>query len=260
MKRLKKAYLVPRFMHSRWFIAGVAVVLFLGGAGVYIWWSQSAWGTYEKKYLSVRQDVDAKLTQAFSLQSDTPSERQRKIDQLASLTADIDETGDSFCRQNVLIGWQGAFGEYKAYKESCETTMATIRIFNDQLKSTINYLQQEQTFAKQLGAVPAQAEVAEGDFEGQLTAWRSVYEGLKSAGTSADFAPVKQAAIGATEGIVRNWEEVIAAHRAKDKARYVKATQTLAAAYDSWQTVASTGTTGVAEVAMKLKEAYGKLR
>ena len=260
MKRLKKVHLAPGFMRSRWFIVGVGIVVFLGGAGTYVWWSQGAWGAYEKKYLGVRQDIDTKLTQAFSLQSDTSDERRQKTEKLASLSADIEKIDDSFCHQNVLISWQGAFGEYKTYEESCKATTAAVRAFNGQLRPAVEYLQQEQALAKLLAASPTQAEVAESDFEGQLTSWRSVYEGIRNANASGGFDPVKQAAVGATEGVIKNWEEVIAAHQAKDKARYLKATQALAAAYDNLQAIASTGTVQVTEVAVKLQETYARLK
>ena len=261
MKKLKKAYAIPpEFIRSRWFIIGALVLLALGSIGAYIWWSQNSWSDYEKKYRSARQNIDAKLTQAFSLQSDTSDERQQKVTQLAGLSEEIEGINDSFCRQNVFIDWQGAFGEYKAHEESCKVVVASIGAFNDQLRSAVEYLKQEQALARQLGAAPAQAEVAEGDFEGQLAAWRSVYEGFKNASASDDFDSIKQAALSGAEGIVKNGEEVIAAHQAKDKARYLKATQALAAAYDNLQAVVSTNTTRLAEVATRVKEAYSTLQ
>ena len=256
MKGSKRIHLASRFTCSRWFIVGVGIAIFLGSAGVYIWWSQSSWDAYEKKYIGIRQEIDTKLTRTFSLQSDTSDERQQKINQLASLAADIEKIDDSFCRQNVLIGWQVAYGEHRTQEDSCKALLGGVRVFNDQLKPTVEYLQQEQFLAKQLSTTPTQAEVSEGDYEGQLVAWREMHEKVKNSSADANFEPVKQVAVDTIGGIVESWGEVIAAHQAKDKPRYLKATQALAAAYDSLQTISSTSSTRLAEVAARLKQAY----
>lgn len=261
MKKIKKPQIaLPRFMRSRWFIIGLVAAVVLGGIGGYLWWSQSSWNAYEKKYTSLRQDIDTKLTTVFTMQSDTGQQRQEKTASLAKISADIEVTGDSFCHQNALIGWQRVFNEYKTYEGSCRDTLALARAFNDQLKVTVEYLQQEQALARQMAAAPSQTEVAEGDFEAQLGAWRSVYEGIRNTNVSGDLDPVKQATLGVTGEIMGNWGEIIAAHQAKDKARYTKAIQALAAAYDKLGTVSSTNREQLKGVAARLKEAYQELQ
>lgn len=260
MKRIKKSqFALPSFMRSRWFILGVGLVIIVGGGVAYAWWSKNSWTAYEKKYTSIRQDIDTKLTGVFSLQSDTTQQRDDKRASLGKLSADIEGIRGDFCRPNALIGWQNAFNEYKTQEESCKAAVNATKAFSDQLKQVVEYLQQEQALARQLASAPTQAEVAEGDFEGQLTTWRSVNDGIKNASASVYFDPVKRQAVSVTGEIVKNWEEVIAAHRAKDKARYTKAVQALAAAYDGVSGVSSTNTTHLTEVTMKLKKAYAQL-
>lgn len=261
MKKIKQPQLaLPRFIRSRWFVVGVLVLAILGVIGAYIWWSQSSWAAYERKYIGLRRDIDSKLTAVFSLQSDTSQQRQEKTANLAKFISDIDAMGDSFCHQNALVGWQRAFSQYKTQEESCKGVVVATKALNDQLKIAVTYLQQEQALAKQLAATPSQTEVAEGEFEQQLTTWRGVYDGIKNANASSEFEPVKQAALGTIGGIVKSWEEIIAAHQAKDKARYIKAIQTLAAAYDGLQTISSISTPHLTEVAKRTKEAYDKLQ
>lgn len=261
MKNLKKRSLaLPEFMRSRWFIIATLAVVILGAVGAYVWWSKNSWDAYEKQYTGLHRDVDAKLTAVFSLQSDTVQQRQEKTTHLAKMSADIEEMSGSFCRQNSLIGWQTVFNQYKTHEESCKASLAALGAFNDQLKLTVGYLQQEQALAKLLAAAPAQAEVAESEFKAQLTAWRTVYDGTRNAGSSGDFDTVKQGTVDATGEIVKTWEEIIAAHQTKDKTRYMKAVQALAAAYDKLGIVTSVNTAQLSGVSTKLQEAYQRLR
>lgn len=263
MKKLKLRRFglhLPLFVRTRWFIAVAIGIAVLAGLGAYGWWSKTSWDTYEKQYVAMNQEVDRKLEAAFSLQSDTPGERQEKLARLVGLQGELERVDDAFCRPAPLVGWQRAIKAYAEREAACKETQAALISFRSSLNTGIEYLQGEQLLAKQLATAPTQAEVTETEFEGQLAAWRSVAERVKSASASGRLEIVKQVAVDATGGIVTAWEEVMAGHAAKDKARYTKATQALAAAYDALGKIAAADTEQLIQVAADLKEAYQKLK
>lgn len=227
MKKLanpKLIFLPSRLLRTRWFVILVTVLLVLASLGVYAWWSKTSWGAYENRFTKLQQNAKKQLEATFSLQSDTQQERQAKLGGLAKLSDDVSSLGE-LCSQNTLIAWQRVIKTYAEQEEACKAAQTSLTSFQGSLKITIEYLQNEHALAKYLALAPTQAETSETDWEGQLSAWRSVADSIKNTTSSGRFDSVKQVATEVSSGIIKGWEEVLAAHQAKDKARYIKATQ-----------------------------------
>lgn len=261
MKVAKRSTLhLPRFMHSRWFIIGGCVSAVVVALATYGWWSTTIWNSYENQYVSVQKRIDTQLVAAFSLQSDTRDEKRVKLSELSKLQADL-ETNNSLCSQNKLVDWQQrVISEYAKRNEKCKEVQSLVASFEGQLQGVVEYLQNEHALAAIFASGPQQTEVSEGEFEEQLQAWRALAESVKGTSSVESFSAVKQSAMDTTGDVVKAWEEVIAAHQAKDKARYIKATQELAASYDKVENIAAVSTVELTKMATSLKEAYQNLK
>lgn len=251
---------LPHFMRSRWFIVGTLALLVLGSLALYGWWSKNSWDNYEKQYRSISEDIDNKLEATFSLQSDTGEEKRVKLAMLSMLHSSLVAKHDSLCSSGVLVAWQHIFEVYSAREKACNETKLSLNTFNLKLQETITYLHDEQALARHLAATPSQGEVGEAEFEAQLGTWRSVLEAVKSANGGGRFEVVKQSAIEATTDVIKNWEDVIVGHQAKDKTRYMQATQNLAAAFDRLDSIATKNTEQMTSISGSLKEAYANLK
>lgn len=260
MKKIASKIRLPQFIRTKWFAFGVVGVVLLASVGGYIWWSKASWDSYEKHYSSVKGDLSSKLEAVFSLQSDTHQEKQEKLARLKALEENFANLDGSLCAPNALIAWQKLIKGYANRESSCKSVQASVNTFRDSLKQAVNYLENEATLAKLIAVAPGQAEVGEVDFDGQLTTWRSVHESIKSTSASGKFENVKGAAVTASEDLVRAWEEVAAGHKAKDKVKYVKATQDLALAYDKLETITTINTEQLTLVANEVKQAYTQLK
>jgi hypothetical protein len=250
---------LPHFMRSRWFIIG-AFASIIALAAAYGWWSNITWNSYENQYVSLQKRIDAQLTATFSLQSDTSDEKQVKLAELSKLQAELG-SNNSLCSQNKLIDWQQrVIKEYAKRDERCREVQSLVASFEVQLRAVVEYLQNEHTLADILAAGPSQAEVNESEFEGQLQAWHSIAESIKNTRSAGSFGTVKQSAMDTMGNVVKAWEEVITAHQAKDKVRYTKATQELAASYDRLGNIAAASTIELTKIAANLKEAYQNLK
>lgn len=262
MKKLtssKTSFRIPQLLRKRWLVILLMIFLVLTTLGAYAWWSKTSWDTYENRFTTLQQNAEKQFEATFSLQSDTQQERQAKLDGLAKLNDEISSL-DELCSQNNLIAWQRVIKTYAEQEEACKSAQTSLKSFQGSLKITIEYLQSEHALAKSLTSAPAQAETTEGDWEGQLSGWRSTADSIKNVTSSGKFDSVKQAAVEVSSGIIKAWEEVLATHHAKDKTRYVKATQDLAAAYDRLETITTSDTDQLKVIASDLEEAYKNLK
>ena len=239
-------------------VAGI-VAIFMS-AGLYIWWSTASWDNYERQYHSVSESVDSRLEAVFSLQSDTGEEKQVKLAMLSTLRDDLTTKFDLLCLPQALVAWQKVFKAYAEREQACSKTKVALGTFRDALGEAVAYLQDERALAKHLSAAPVQGEVSETEFETQLTAWRRVFDAVKDANSGGRSEAVKQVAVGVTAGVVKSWEEVIASHQAKNKERYIKATQDLAASFDKLNEITTKDVEQMSFIADRLKEAHTNMK
>lgn len=227
MKKLK----LPKKIIKKWLLITLCGLLALATAG-YVWWSIASWGGYEKRYSQKQQDIQQKFDSVWSLPADTVEQKQVKLASLAGASAEIDKLAPDFCKPSTLVAWQRYIHANATRERECMVIIKDAENFSAMVRPAVVFLQQAQGISKALAAAPSQAEAPEGDFDAQLGAWRSVLSSVKGATASGKFEIVKQSTESSVDAIIRAWEEVIAAHAAKDKARYTKAVQGLAAAYD----------------------------
>lgn len=227
MKRLR----MPKRVSKKLILFGIPAGLIVVVA-VYVWWSISSWSAYEQKYTEKQHDIQRSLESVWNMPADTVEQKQAKLARLASTNTEISNVGLDNCNQTLLLGWQRIIQANGDREKACRESVQSMQELSASLKPVIEFLQQGEAMAKIMAQAPSGAETTEADFNGQLNSWRATLDSVKGMGGSGEFETVKQATQGSIEGVVKAWEGVIAAHEAKDKARYTKAVQALAGAYD----------------------------
>ena len=232
MKRLK----MPK-RTSKMLLFYVLIGIFALSIGGYVWWSVASWSAYEQKYTEKQHSIQHNLESVWNMPADTVEQKQAKLAQLASASTEIAKVDPETCNQTLFIEWQRVIQANSERARACKDMVQSVQNFSASLRPAVEFLQQGEAMAKIMAHAPSKTEVAEADFSGQLSAWRTTLDAVNNISTGNEFGAVKQAARGSTEGVIKAWEEIIAAHEAKDKARYTKAVQALAAAYDRLEAI-----------------------
>lgn len=230
------------------------VVLLLGAYGL---WSKHIWDNYETNYNVWHSSTQAKINAALGLPAATNKQRSAKLATLKKTSDAITAAKGSLCGVNGLVGWQGFIGALHNRQEACQKLLDTSVTFNEKLKAATGYLDNEQALARVISAIPAsKPQLAEGDWEAQATAWHEAAAKIDTLAVSANFVPTKQTAQTATKKIEAAWQEVIAAHKVKDKARYLKAQSQLADSYATLHAMTETSTQKLKLLLDPLQTAY----
>ncbi len=238
---------------SKILLVGISICIFTLVVGGYIWWSIASWGSYEQKYTEKQQSILHNLESVWNMPADTIEQKQAKLAQLTNASTEISKVDSQACSQMVLIGWQRIIQANNEREKTCKETIQSIQELGVSLRPAVEFLQQDEVMAKIMGQAPSKTEVAETDFNDQLGAWRATLDVTKSMPAGNEFGPVKQAAQASIENMVKAWEEIIASHEAKDKARYSKAVQALAAAYDKLEDITKVHTEQFSILVAKFK-------
>lgn len=234
-------------------IAGA--VLLVGG---YAFWSKVTWDGYEHKFTRWHADTKAQITKALSLPVTNEQERQKKFEALKQGSGNITTAKDSLCSMNNLASWQRVIKELHAREQKCQEMIDTVVTFSEKLQAATMYLESEQALAKIISSVPAQTELTEKDWQTQGAAWHDTADKVGKLATHTDFEPTKQAAFEAAKKIDAAWQEVVAAHTAKDQSKYANAQAQLASAYGALDTMATVSEQQLKKALDPLQPAYEK--
>lgn len=141
-------------------------------------------------------------------------------------------------------------------RKACQATYGDIQAFRSQLSIITVHTDDDQKLADILRQAPQAAELNEDGLVQQISAWNSVIDSLNKMSPSATFKPVHQEAVKKTTGIKAGWEEVVAAHQAKDKAKYTAAVAALGDSYDELDALTTIGESSIATLAADLQNKY----
>ncbi|HET6746479.1 MAG TPA: hypothetical protein VFH06_00025 [Candidatus Saccharimonadales bacterium] len=223
---------IPLWIRSRWFRFGAPAGLILLAMGAYIFWSGTTWSDYQMHFTRLQDEARSKIKGSLELKVETNEDRMKKLDSLRS-SRDILADDNSLCRVNMLVDWQSFIGNLKDQKQKCNEVQTKLVHLRDALDKIIEYLENDHILAESLGTIPAGGEIAEDAWVGQRDGYRAAQKHIAERTVSNEFAPVKQMAEEKLNGIVAAWEEILAAHGAKDKVRFTKAVATLSQGYDA---------------------------
>jgi hypothetical protein len=248
-----------RWMKSKWFKIGAPIGIIVLSAGLYAYWSINTWNNYQTRFTGLQNDAQSKIKGALGLKVETPEERTKKLDALQASRDMLPTDKDSLCQVSAVVDWQNFVGNLREQKEKCNETKTKLVSLRSTLDKLVEYLEDEHALAKALSTLPAGGAVAEGDWAKQRDGYKAVLKSVGDAQATSDFTSIKQTAVEKLTSTVAAWEEVLAAHGAKDKARYTKAAAALAASYDGLQAVSKTSSDRLQVLVKSFEDSYAKL-
>jgi hypothetical protein len=237
----------------------VATVLLLAA---YAFWSVNTWNSYKTSYENwqkdLRQDVDA----AIALPATNPTERMKKKTAFKDVSKEINVAQQSLCEVPNMAAWQSLISTLRERKDACAQIVAQASTFGKKMQQTITYLEHEQTIAKAFSSaiVASSGKVTEETWGSQVAIWQDAEKAvLKVPASEEPFQPIRTAAIDKMKVVQVAWAELIAAHTAKDKAKYIDAQAKLATAYEALPSLVNMSNQEFVKVSKALQSSYDEL-
>jgi hypothetical protein len=235
------------------------VVLVIAG---YAFWSMNTWSAYKTSYENWRKDLRTGINMAVALPVSSTSERSKKMTAFKSISKKIVEAQGSLCRPQPLIAWQHAIDTLRQSEEDCNRIIAGAEAFGKKMQATTTYLEKEQALAAAL----ANARTTSGDtateatWESQITTWQDAGKKIaKISSRETSFDKVKVSATDKVKSIESAWQELIAAHKAKDKTKYLEAQAKLATTYEALASLSTESAEQLTALANSLQTAHSQL-
>jgi hypothetical protein len=244
--------------HRRFLAIIAAVILVVLLIGVYIFWSMNTWGSYKSSYEDWQKDFHTRVDRAITLPVATQPERASKMTALQDISNTVGAGKQSLCTVSPVIEWQHVVGSLKEQEVACQEIIKNADELNGKLRAVTQFLKNEQVLAAILttAAKDTEGKTTEASWAGQLTAWKTASEVVAGMASEVSFTPVKAAALEKIQSIESAWQELLTAHQAKDKSKYIEAQVRLGEAYNALPSVQTVGATQLAGLTSLLETEY----
>ncbi len=234
-------------------VVGVVVVLVMG----YAFYSWQTWRGYQTSYQSWQTTTKNSLRTELSLPVATAKERDQKLVRLQAITARLKSDEATICKGRPLMAWQAYFNQIKTLQRQCREMASKVDGLVAELTVATDYLKSEHAVGLLLTAMASQpAQSNEETWTQTAAAWRKLGEALPTTKTDAAFEPTKRVAITVVKGVDDAWSELLSAHVAKDKPRFVAATASLASHYGALTTITNENDSQLTLLDKRIAKAY----
>jgi hypothetical protein len=256
LSKLKRVNRTPRRL-----IVTVAIALGMVLIAAYASWSVNTWGSYKTTYENWQKGLRTSVDTAMALPETTAKERAAKLTAFKAISSTITSAQDSLCHTPVIITWQHVIVSLRQREEACAQTIGKANSFGKSMELTTSYLESEQAVAaiieKALAA--SQDKLTEATWGSQAAIWQDADKNMGKVSSGVAFAPVKAGAFEKIKVLESAWQELLAAHTAKDKAKYTEAQSKLVVAYGALASLSTVGTEQLAPLTLSLQSAYSQL-
>jgi hypothetical protein len=252
--------MAPRRRRRIIIIASVVLVALL--VAIYAFWSMNIWNSYKTTYESWHKELRTSINSTMALPAATPAERAKKVTAFQGTSSKIDTAKQSLCRTPGLITWQHAIYNLRQREEACTQIIGEADMFGKKMQATTNYLKSEQALASAIATALAASEgkVTEETWGSQVATWQDASKAIaKISSAESLFVPLKTSATEKVTSIQTAWQDVIAAHTAKDKAKYSEAQTKLIAAYAALSSISTVNAEQLSKLTTPLESAYADL-
>jgi len=228
----------------------------------YCFWSKQAWEGYShstrQRSESARNAIDA----ALALPASNDEQRKLKYDTVVTASSDITKGEDSACNLNPLIQWQRSLGflNLATIVNDCNTEKEKLGALNGDLKKVIAYIGDEQAVASLLENVKPKSSdlLVDSSWADQLKLWESFSATIGARKVSSEFTATKALVQERSSVVEAAWREVIAAHGAKDKSRYLKSQTALVSSYAALNTIPDMSNRYLLNLISSFRNLYGQ--
>lgn len=254
MKLRKTAFKLTK---GRVVLLAVTVLLILTGA--YAYWSFRVWGNYENSYTTWRQDIGQDIDAALQLSTASSDDRLKKITALEEVTTTISDK-QSICDMSGVFAWQRGIGGLASRTDTCSEIMDVTTAYRDSLNGVLAYLKAEREIASIIDATATNSKQTEKTWDTQLAAWTKAVGDIGNVQAPEEFTSTKEYALKYAKKMESTWRGVIAAHKAQNKSKYLKAYADLVSAHEMLATLASKSQDGFTAITKNLQVQYDALQ
>lgn len=249
-----KLKVFPTKKRTRLVIVLVAAIA-LVSLGLYGFYSVQSWREYEGNYLAWQSAAKKEVDASFALPIDTPEEYEQKLQSLKDINIKLEGEQGAICSGRPLTGWQSGFGAAKDLRDHCQDVAKEVNELTGTLTEVLGYLQGEYTLRQLLGSATGSYQ-SEESWTGAVASWQKTRADVEKMSSNASFASTKEITVIAVKGVESAWNELLAAHVAKDKPRFIKAKAGLSSAYDGLGAISVKNDQQMAALSKKVGEAY----
>lgn len=244
-------------MHSKKrLVIFVGIFLVLVLAVAYTLWSKQTWDAYRPTYTQQEQDIKTDLTTVATAKVTTAEERTKVLAHLVTLTDKIATTDQAVCHIHPFLAWQAKLGKALAAAQAdCSAMVSRVAQLQAPLKKVTTYTKNDNELAAILAGIPQTGELADDTWDKQVLLWQDCASAIDKLSVGTDFVPVKQSALTKVSAVRDAWQAVIAAHQAKDKAKYVAAQGGLAQSLDGLNEISVTSEKELSGLVKELEKA-----
>lgn len=225
------------------------MLVLVGGYALFSW---VTWQGYEGNYTQWQASIKSQTDEALWVKD--PS---TKLAALKNLSKTLIGAKDTVCSAHVLIKWQEVLKSIKEREEKCQQALQRVSNLSKKLQATTQYLEEEKALGNVLTSVPHDKDrLPETDWQAQATAWHTAAQTGAKLSAHDSFSTTKQAAVATLQKIDAAWQEVLAAHTAKDKARFLQAQASLVQEYGGLGEITTISTNNFQALLDELQKAY----
>lgn len=234
-------------------ISSLVLVVLLGS---YILWSKQTWAQFTPSYTQWQQGVQGDIEEINALPVSTSKEQDVVAAKLTDVSSRIEADYHTLCVLSPLVQWQQkVVSAFHDATISCQKMVANTVTFQKQLATVMAYNAADQALSKIIASVPQSGDLADDSWKKQVAAWDDAVKAAEKMSVSDTFKPTQQLAIKHMMTTKAAWQEIIAAHQAKDKPKYLAAQNTLASAIDGFDEISVTSQQTFTKLSSELEAA-----
>lgn len=223
--------------HRRLLITLAVVVIFLVLAGAYIALSMNAWRTYGESATALRSKTKELLDNSLQQSSENAQGRAKKLKSLKDVQDKL-RTAEQMCTMQPVFEWQsGSFEGARRQKEHCHSTRDSLTTLGESLGKTLRYLEDEKKLTDILAPLRTEGELAEDTWKQHADQWAEASRKASGVTPSIEFRSAYDIVNKRVSAVAAKWQELIAVHEAKDRAKFEKTTDELKQAYGSLKAI-----------------------
>lgn len=247
MIQIKNSRLPGYLKKHAWLLSFVGVgLLVIMVVSIGYMMSERYWTGYVQKTDSYYQSTEQKTRDVITGKNDNT---------LSSLQS-LYDNAEKICKPSTLYGWQTRSGSVKEKQVHCEDSASKLRAFGLKLKLVTSHLNSQQQITDMVKATESPDEITVDGFAKVIENWKGLALKIDTLEVPDTMNETKRVAQERVRLMITGWQELQAAHVAKNRIGYETATVKIASEYNALGQIASTNTTILERLANTLQLSF----
>jgi hypothetical protein len=218
--------------HKKLLIAGLLILIVLGGLAGYVGYSISTWNRAFDSVNRTKADIHNQAEALMKNQSVS-------IQDLRLFEAEVDNTASDICQKTLLIDWQTAlFSSAKNTHTTCHQAKEQLITVSSAVRSIIARVEKENGIAKILTEADKQLQkVKSNDFKATIDIWHTTGEKIAKIDADESLSATKKQALDVIHGIEVALDKTVHADQEKKRTEFDEAVAEVEKAYSKLSSV-----------------------